>query len=455
MKKFQIAILLVLLTSVVSINIYAQNEDTKNDYVKSQPKTQTMRTIIEDGRLKRWINGELVEDRDLSIQESNNNMFSFDFVNPSTNEKVVTPDNAPGMVLKNRPKSMLGIHMRDMEQGVIIEKVIKDTPAYESDLKSGDIINKLDGKKASIDLIRKKVSDAEPGTLVNFTISRKDKEFDISVKLKEWKANLLGEDMILNAEINNQTELLNKDKNRSRLSDTINKDQRQWIEDQLQNFDIEAFRNFEMPQMLIDPEFIRPRRNGQDRNDAYSNNIENKTALDRRLANFEERLREEFYEAMENFTYELREELGSDHNHEDRLEIEKERMELDFKRNEMEMTRDFEKRQMEIIRDFEERKMEIIREFENREKEMGQDFHDRIREIEEEKREFQRELNERFEDQIREMQDEYESHFNEEMNQKDDEIRKLYEENKDLYDEIEKLKKFIEDIKEKNKHEED
>ena len=78
MKTIKVSFLLLSMIFLGS-SLFAQNRGEEDRADRSQVQTQTMKTVIEDGRLKKWVNGELVEDRELLPGDMDGGVFSFDF----------------------------------------------------------------------------------------------------------------------------------------------------------------------------------------------------------------------------------------------------------------------------------------------------------------------------------------------------------------------------------------
>ncbi len=81
-------------------------------------------------------------------------------------------------------RGVLGIALKDADEGATIEKVLPGSPAEKADLKKGDIVLKLDGEAVSnrVDLVTQ-VKRRQPGCEVTLTVKRGDEELEIKVKL--------------------------------------------------------------------------------------------------------------------------------------------------------------------------------------------------------------------------------------------------------------------------------
>ena len=72
----------------------------------------------------------------------------------------------------------------NFEAGIYIAQVKKNSPAYNSGLKEGDIITKIDGIELNkMSELRSYIYTKNVGDIVNLTISRNNKSLEVSVKL--------------------------------------------------------------------------------------------------------------------------------------------------------------------------------------------------------------------------------------------------------------------------------
>jgi len=100
-------------------------------------------------------------------------------------------NNEPGgfrMYNVNENKAMLGVTTDEVENGVKIQSVSKQSAAEKSGLKEGDIITKVDDKKIETpDDLSDVVQDHKPGDKVTVTFIRDKKEQKVTAELGKWK----------------------------------------------------------------------------------------------------------------------------------------------------------------------------------------------------------------------------------------------------------------------------
>jgi serine protease Do len=88
--------------------------------------------------------------------------------------KDVTPEMAELLGAKN------------ISKGVVVDNIVKDSPAEKAELKNGDIIVKKDGKNVeSWDGFRNEVAKLAPGTKLKLTVLRDGKEKEFTLELAE------------------------------------------------------------------------------------------------------------------------------------------------------------------------------------------------------------------------------------------------------------------------------
>jgi serine protease Do len=79
----------------------------------------------------------------------------------------------------------------DKAQGALISEVTDGSPAEKAGLKQGDIIISLDGKDVETsNVLKNEVAMLAPGTRARFTIFRKGKNKEVTVKIAERPASL-------------------------------------------------------------------------------------------------------------------------------------------------------------------------------------------------------------------------------------------------------------------------
>jgi serine protease Do len=99
-------------------------------------------------------------------------------------------NNAPGfkMYNLNENKAMLGVTTDEVDEGVKIQSVSKQSAAEKSGLKEGDIITKVDDKKIETpDDLSDVIQDHKPGDKVTVTFIRDKKEQKVTAELGKWK----------------------------------------------------------------------------------------------------------------------------------------------------------------------------------------------------------------------------------------------------------------------------
>jgi len=71
-----------------------------------------------------------------------------------------------------------------IEQGVVINKVVANSPAEQAGLRKGDLLFSVNGEriKSAVDLVRS-VQQSEPGTIMNFDVLRQSSIYHINVKV--------------------------------------------------------------------------------------------------------------------------------------------------------------------------------------------------------------------------------------------------------------------------------
>jgi len=70
-------------------------------------------------------------------------------------------------------------------QGVIIQQVVKDSPASKADLRNGDVITAINGETVTtIEALKGYLTNAHPGQEITLTVLRQGNEFPVSVTLE-------------------------------------------------------------------------------------------------------------------------------------------------------------------------------------------------------------------------------------------------------------------------------
>jgi C-terminal processing protease CtpA/Prc len=71
----------------------------------------------------------------------------------------------------------------NLDHGVLVDKVMEDSPAHEADIKIGDIIFKIDKEEIDDHEALRKVVQKKPNKTVSVVLYRKGKELKKSIKL--------------------------------------------------------------------------------------------------------------------------------------------------------------------------------------------------------------------------------------------------------------------------------
>ncbi len=100
------------------------------------------------------------------------------------------------VIIKHRDRGFLGVEIEtledqlaeyfDVEEGVLVEKVVEDSPAQDAGLKAGDVIVVADGESiASEEDLHDVLADHKPGDQVEFKVVRKGRELTLTATLAE------------------------------------------------------------------------------------------------------------------------------------------------------------------------------------------------------------------------------------------------------------------------------
>jgi len=85
-------------------------------------------------------------------------------------------------------RAMLGVTTEQVDDGVEIQTITKESAAEKAGFKKGDIIKKIDDKKIeSPDDLSETIQDHKPGDKVTITYLRDKKEQKITTELGKWK----------------------------------------------------------------------------------------------------------------------------------------------------------------------------------------------------------------------------------------------------------------------------
>ena len=74
--------------------------------------------------------------------------------------------------------------------GVLVIRVIPNTPAADAGLRRGDVVLEIDGEAiASADVLQRRVENSNVGQTLNLTIKRGDQTEQLAVKTAELDSN--------------------------------------------------------------------------------------------------------------------------------------------------------------------------------------------------------------------------------------------------------------------------
>jgi serine protease Do len=83
------------------------------------------------------------------------------------------------------PRSFVGARGTDHPEGCRLERIEEGSPAARADLKAGDIVTKVNGRKIKdYDAFRRSVAEATPGEELTLTIRRDDEELSVTVTVE-------------------------------------------------------------------------------------------------------------------------------------------------------------------------------------------------------------------------------------------------------------------------------
>ena len=88
------------------------------------------------------------------------------------------------------PRSFVGARGVDHPEGCQLERIEEDSPAARAELKVGDIVTKVNGKKLKdYDAFRECVAEAKPGEELTLIIKRDDQELSVTVTVeaRRWR----------------------------------------------------------------------------------------------------------------------------------------------------------------------------------------------------------------------------------------------------------------------------
>lgn len=100
---------------------------------------------------------------------------------PDNGDDAQTPEVVP-----SQNKAVLGIAVRQTEQGLVVMDFADGSKAKEAGLQAGDLIVSVDGKNVTtIDDLRSYLADKDVGDKVNVEVQRDGKKIDVGVELVE------------------------------------------------------------------------------------------------------------------------------------------------------------------------------------------------------------------------------------------------------------------------------
>jgi S1-C subfamily serine protease len=97
-----------------------------------------------------------------------------------------------GLAAADGPPGFVGVQIRkDPDRGLVVQLIIRGSPAEKAGLEANDQITKLDGKEYEVlsDFVQA-VRDKKPGTTVTLSIVRNDKPMEIKVTVAEVPKDL-------------------------------------------------------------------------------------------------------------------------------------------------------------------------------------------------------------------------------------------------------------------------
>lgn len=87
--------------------------------------------------------------------------------------------------LYNSKRPMMGVTIKDIEDGVLIENVSDEMGAKDAGLESGDVIQSIDGKKMeNVDQVIEYIAEKEAGDFIEVKYEREGKTKKVEVELK-------------------------------------------------------------------------------------------------------------------------------------------------------------------------------------------------------------------------------------------------------------------------------
>ena len=201
MKQISMSLAAVLLMAFFSVPALAQEEKEKNkeEKIKKEKESEQIiitrknadqKVVIEIDGDKIKVNGKPIEDLkdgEVSVHRNRFNMGglnAFAFPRNSQNDF----DFHGGMLDNSQNRALLGVVTEEVDGGVEINEVTKESAASKAGLKAGDVITKIDDKKISDpDQLTEVIRSHKPGDKVGITYLRDKKEQKVTTELGKWK----------------------------------------------------------------------------------------------------------------------------------------------------------------------------------------------------------------------------------------------------------------------------
>jgi serine protease Do len=200
MKQFIKKLSLTLLApAFIATSLMAQKEDKDKEDKEKKEAEQIIITrkgdkddkiVVELKGDKVIVNGKELkeddEDGDVTVRRRKiKDVWAFD------GDGFTGTMNEPGhfkMYNVNENKAMLGVTTDEVENGVEIQSITKQSAAEKAGLKEGDIITRVNDRKIeSPDDLSDAIQDHKPGEKVTITYLRDKKEQKVTAELGKWK----------------------------------------------------------------------------------------------------------------------------------------------------------------------------------------------------------------------------------------------------------------------------
>jgi hypothetical protein len=100
---------------------------------------------------------------------------------------IVRRDDGP----PKNSRGMLGVMMAENDRGVLIQKVLPETPAAQAGLREGDIIIEINGRPANVEALANVVAGTRPGQSIELNGLRDGQDFDREIVLGRWDPEVM------------------------------------------------------------------------------------------------------------------------------------------------------------------------------------------------------------------------------------------------------------------------